>query len=66
MRMTPEEFEAEMRYQGLMFFVKQMLREGLITETEFEQIAVEYATKIYPKTGTLLVRNRLLSGRNRA
>lgn len=53
-------------YQGLMYFVKQMLRDGLITDCEFEQIASEYAAKLSPKTGTLLARNELLCVRNRA
>ena len=66
MRLTAEEFEAERRYQGLMYFVKQMLRDGLITYCEFEHIASEYAAKLSPKTGTLLARNELLCVRNRA
>lgn len=60
MRLTPEEFEAEKRYQGLMYFVNQMFREGLITDCEFEQISAEYAAKLSPKTGSLLARNELL------
>ena len=60
MRLTQEEFEAEKRYQGLMYFVKQMLRDGLISDCEFEQIAADYAARFSPKTGTLLARNNLL------
>jgi len=65
MRLTPEEFEAEKRYQGLIHFVKQMLREGLISDDEFEQICADYAARFSPKTGTLLARNELLYTRNR-
>mgnify|MGYP006988888412 FL=1 len=66
MRLTPEEFEAEKRYQGLMYFVKQMLRDGLISNCEFEQIAADYAARFSPKTGTLLARNELLCAPFRA
>ena len=60
MRLTQEEFEAEKRYQGLMYFVKQMLRDGLISEDEYCQLCTEYAARFSPKTGTLLARNNLL------
>ena len=66
MRLTPEEFEAEKRYQGLMSFMKQMLRDGLITDCEYEQISADYAEKLCPKTGSLLARNELLCVQNRA
>ena len=65
MRLTPEEFEAEKRYQGLMYFVKQMLRDGLISEDEYCQLCTEYAARFSPKTGTLLARNVLLSNSER-
>lgn len=66
MRLTPDEFEAERRYQGLMHFVKQMHRDGLITDCEFEQISADYAARLSPKTGSLLARNELLCVQNRA
>lgn len=65
MRLTRDEFEAEKRYQGLMYFVKKMLRDGLISEGEFEQIRDDYAARISPKTGTLLAGNDLLCARDR-
>ena len=42
MKLTTEEMNVERRYQGLMFFVKQMFREGMITSVEFEQITLNY------------------------
>lgn len=66
MRLTPEEFEAEKRYQGLMYFVKRMLRESLISDCEYEQIATDYAARLSPKTGSLLAINELQYGAFRA
>ena len=62
MRMTEAEFENEKRYQGLVYFLKQMLRDGLISEDEYCQLCTEYAQRFSPKTGTLLARNNLLCG----
>ena len=61
MRMTEEEFDRKNRYQGLMYFVKKMWREGLITDEEYCQISTDYARSISPKTGSLLAVNDLLS-----
>ena len=66
MRLTPEEFEAEKKYQGLMHFVKIMLRDGLISPGEYEQISADYADRFSPKTGSLLARNDLLCVQTRA
>ncbi len=60
MRMTEAEFENEKRYQGLMYFLKRMLREGLIFEEEYRQLCTEYARRLSPKTGTLLAINNLI------
>lgn len=59
MRLTPEEFEAEKKYQGLMYFVKMMLRDGLISDCEYEQIAADYAARFSPRTGPLLAKINL-------
>ena len=56
MRLTAEEFEREKRYQGLMYFLKRMLRDGLISDDEYRQISAEYARTFSPKTGVLLSR----------
>ncbi len=58
--MTEAEFENEKRYQGLMYFLKRMLREGLILEEEYRQLCTEYASRLSPKTGTLLALNNLI------
>lgn len=63
--MTAAEFEGEKRYQMLMHQVKAMLRQGLISEDEFDQIEVKYRVKYRPKTGDLLVRKDLRSERKR-
>ena len=60
MTLTKEEFEAEKRYQILMVLTRGMLREGLITVREYAQIAVGYAARISPRTGSLLTLNGLL------
>ena len=60
MRMTKEEFDRERRYQMLMYQVKRMLGDGLITETEFLEIDTKYRQKYRPKSGGLLVRKDLL------
>ena len=65
MKLTPQELNSELRYQGLMFFVKQMLREGMISSVEFEQITADYASEYSPKTGVLLAQNELLSSGKR-
>ena len=65
MKLTTEEMNVERRYQGLMFFVKQMFREGMISSVEFEQITAEYASRYSPKTGVLLAQNGLLFSENR-
>ena len=60
MQLTQEEFGREKRYLGLMHFVKQMLRDGLITEDEYRTISSDYARKLSPKTGALLARIDLI------
>ena len=60
MTLSPEEFEAEKRYQVLMSLVRGMLRDGLISPCEYTQIAAKYAACISPKTGSLLALNGLL------
>lgn len=60
MRMTESEFEREKRYQGLMYFIKKMLCEGLLSEEEYRALCTEYAAELSPKTGTLLSENDLL------
>ena len=60
MQLTQEEFDREKRYLGLMHFVKQMLRDGLITEDEYRTISDDYARQLSPKTGALLARIDLI------
>ena len=38
MRLTADEFDRERRYQTVMYFIRQMLDQGLITEEEYRQI----------------------------
>ena len=65
MRLTMAEFEAEKKYQGLMCFVKMMVRDGLISGCEYEQIAAEYAARFSPRTGPLLARINMHCAGNR-
>ena len=58
--MTETEFENERRFQGLMYFIRAMLRDGLIADAEFERASEGYVARLSPKTGKLLARNDLL------
>ena len=58
--MTREEFNAEMQYQTLMYFAKQMLHDGAITPEEYESFCFQYADRFKPKTGSLVARNEVL------
>lgn len=60
MKLTDQEFENEKRYQGLMYFVRKMLDEGIITKAEYLSICSDYAGRLSPKTGNLLPMNGLL------
>ncbi len=60
MRLTRTEFENELKYQGMMYFVRKMLREGLLSDSEFRRISASCAERFSPKTGELLARNDLL------
>ena len=61
MQMTEEEFDREKRYQTIMYFVRKMLEEGLISEEEYCQIDTKYREKFLPVTGDLLSGIALLS-----
>ena len=60
MQLTPEEFDREKRYLGLLHFLKQMRGDGLISDDEYRQISAEYARTFSPQTGVLLARIDLL------
>ena len=64
--MTPEEFEREKRYQAVMYFVRQMLEQGLITKEEYCQIDTRNRAKFRPVTDTLLSGKFLLYPESRA
>ena len=65
MQMTEEEFDREKRYQTIMYFVRKMLEEGLISEEEYCQIDTKYREKFLPVTGDLLSGIALLSATHR-
>ena len=62
MKLTRKEFDAELEYQILMHFARQMLRMELITAEEYESLCIKYADQLKPKTGSLVARNVVLSG----
>ena len=66
MRLTASEFDAERRYQGLMYLLRVMLSDSLLTTDEYDTLAREYADRLMPKTGSLLSRYTLLCTENRA
>ena len=60
MRMTSEEFDRELQYQTITYFIKKMLSEGLITEEEFHRIDEANRQKYQPITGSLLSHKSLI------
>lgn len=66
MQMTQDEFDRERRYQTIMYFVRKMLTDGLITKEEYCQIDTRNRMKFLPKTGDLLSGKFLISVSNRA
>ena len=66
MRMTVEEFDRERRYQTIMYFIKKMLSEGLITEGEYCQIDTKNRREFLPVTDDLLSGKPLLYASLRA
>ena len=66
MNMTKEEFDREKSYQVLMYFVRKMLFEGLISEEEYRQIDTKNCLKLRPKTGDLISGKSLIEAGYRA
>lgn len=66
MRMTEAKFEQEFQYQTITYFIKKLLKEGLISEDEFLAIDVENRKKYQPITGALLSGKFLICVPNRA
>ena len=52
--------DSELKYQTLMYLVKQMLQEDIITPEEYESICFKYADHFKPRTGSLVARNEIL------
>lgn len=65
MRMTEEEFGRELRYQSVMYLVRKMLRNELITEEEYRNIDTNNRQKMRPITGNLLSGKSLLCSPDR-
>ncbi len=63
--MTEEEFGRELRYQSVMYLVRKMLRNGLITEEEYRNIDTNNRQKMRPITGNLLSGKSLLCSPDR-
>ena len=65
MRLTEEEFTRERRYQTVMYFVRKMLEQGLISEEDYCRIDTRNREKFKPFTGDLLSGNFLLCASKR-
>ena len=65
MTLNKSQFNTETHYQVLMYLVRKMLRESLLTLGEYRQIASRYAASVSPPTGDLLSTNDLLFRRER-
>ena len=63
--MTTETFERELRYETVMYQVKRMLRAGLISEKEFQEIDARFRAKYHPISGGYIVETDLLCVRRR-
>ena len=63
--MTSDVLERECRYETVMYQVKRMLRAGLITEQEFEEIEARFRAKYKPISGGYIVQTDLLCARRR-
>ena len=63
--MTEEEFGRELRYQSVMYLVRKMLRNELITEEEYRNIDTNNRQKMRPITGNLLSGKSLLCSPDR-
>lgn len=66
MRLTQDEFTRERQYQTVMYFVRKMLEQGLISREEYCQIDTRNREKFRPFTGDLLSGNFLICASFRA
>ena len=58
--MTDEELRAERLYQQTMTVFQKMLKDALISQTEYDEIDERMCEKYKPKFGTILSRINLL------
>ena len=66
MRMSEDEFGRECGYQTTAYFLRKMLDEGLISESEYMLAEEKFRRKYHPVTGSLLSGKFLLCVQNRA
>ena len=58
--MTGDVLKRECQYEVVMYQVKRMLRVGLITEHEFQEIEARFRAKYKPVSGGYIVQTDLL------
>ena len=63
--MTGDALKRECQYEVVMYQVKRMLRVGLITEHEFQEIEARFRAKYKPVSGGYIVQTDLLCARRR-
>ena len=59
--MTSDALKRECQYESVMHHVKRMLRSGLITRQEFQEIEARFRVKYKPVSGGYIVQADLLS-----
>ena len=60
MKMNPEQFDRELKYQVTMYFCRKMLEKGIITIEDYLNIDAEKRSRLRPVTGNLLSSQFLL------
>ena len=51
--MTSEQFESQKQYEARMSIIRALLREGLITQSEYDKIDTKFFKKYKPIFGSL-------------
>ncbi len=60
--MSNQQFHTEMQYLSAIAVVRNLLRQGLVTEEEYTVIDTKLQEKFTPSLGTLLSENDLITG----
>lgn len=59
--MSNEQFQNDKKYQGTMAIARNLLKQGIITKEEYEEIDTKYKAKYSPILGSILADIELIS-----